>query len=98
MSLLNFFRSEKKSYQQNSASLAKERLQIVVSHQRNRRQGPDYLPLLEQELIDVISKYVKIDREQVNVNLADNGDFSRLELNIDLGEEKQGAEATTKAC
>lgn len=68
----------------NTASIAKERLQIIVSHERTRRSGPDYLPMLQQELVDVIAKYVKIDKNQVKVELDRNGDHSILELNITL--------------
>ena len=55
VSLLDYFRSEKKS----SASLAKERLQIIVAHERSKRGTPDYLPQLKQDILDVIRKYVK---------------------------------------
>lgn len=81
MSLFSYLRSKR----QNTASTAKERLQIVVSHQRaHNRSGVNYLPLLEQEIIDVIAKYIKIDRNQVKVSLDKAGDFSVLELNITL--------------
>ena len=82
MSLLNIFRSSRK----NSANIAKERLQIIVSHERAQRQGPDYLPMLQKELIDVIAKYVKIDKDQVKVELERSDDFSVLELNVTLPE------------
>ena len=83
MSLFSYLRSKR----QNTASTAKERLQIIVSHQRaHNRSGIDYLPLLEQEIIDVIAKYIKIDRNQVKVSLDKAGDFSVLELNITLAD------------
>ena len=68
----------------NTASIAKERLKIVVSHERMRQSDPDYLPLLQKELIDVIAKYVDIDPDQVNVALDRDGARSVLELNITL--------------
>jgi len=68
----------------NSASIAKERLQIIVSHQRSSRESPEYLPLLQKELIDVITKYVEINKEQVNVVFEKLGDNSVLELNVTL--------------
>ncbi|MAY07231.1 MAG: cell division topological specificity factor MinE, partial [Pseudomonadales bacterium] len=64
MSIFDYFRDRKKS---TPASIAKERLQIIVAHERGQRNQPDYLPQLQQEIIDVISKYVPIDREQVHV-------------------------------
>lgn len=81
MNIFSYLRSKR----QNTASTAKERLQIIVSHQRaHNRAGINYLPMLEQEIIDVIAKYIKIDRDQVKVSLDKAGDFSVLELNITL--------------
>ncbi len=84
-SLRNLF---KPNMQRNSAVLAKERLQIIVSHERSKRsQRPDFLPALQKELVDVIAKYVKIDTDQVNVALKQRDEFaSVLELNITLPE------------
>ncbi|RMF18769.1 MAG: cell division topological specificity factor MinE [Gammaproteobacteria bacterium] len=82
MSFWDYFRSRKES----SASIAKERLQIIVAHERNTRQQPDYLPALQKELIEVISKYVPIDPNDVQVQLDKNDDCSVLELNITLPE------------
>jgi len=55
MSLLDYFRSSKKS---STAATAKERLQIIVAHQRGERGAPDYFPQMKQEIIEVIRKYV----------------------------------------
>ena len=83
MSIFNYFlKKEKKS----SASVAKERLQIIVAHERNKRHQPDYLPLMQQEIIDVIRKYVNIGDDQVTVQVENSDDRSVLELNITLPE------------
>lgn len=82
MSIFDYFRDRKKST--TTASVAKERLQIIVAHERGQRNQPDYLPQLQQEIIDVISKYVAIDRDQVSVALENQGDCSILELNVTL--------------
>lgn len=84
MSIFNIFRNNK----QTSANIAKERLQIIVAHERAKRSGPDYLPKLQQELIDVIAKYVKIDKDKVQVSLENAGECSVLELNVTLPEEE----------
>ncbi|MFT0211851.1 cell division topological specificity factor MinE [Pseudomonas sp. F1_0610] len=81
MSILDFLRSRKK---QPTASIAKERLQIIVAHERGKRGQPDYLPALQKELVEVIRKYVNIDNEQVQVSLEDQDSCSILELNITL--------------
>lgn len=81
MSIINFFRSRNK---QSSASIAKERLQIIVAHERGRTDEPDYLPELQRELVEVIRKYVNIETEQVQVALDNQGNCSILELNVTL--------------
>ncbi|BCV36822.1 MULTISPECIES: cell division topological specificity factor MinE [Shewanella] len=84
MSLLDYFRSSKKS---STAATAKERLQIIVAHQRGERGAPDYFPQMKQEIIEVIRKYVHISEEQVSVQLDQNDDnLSVLELNVTLPE------------
>jgi cell division topological specificity factor len=67
-----------------SAKTARERLQIVVSHQRAAESDPDFLPRLRHELLTVICRYVKVDKDQVNVQLQRAGSCSILELNITL--------------
>jgi cell division topological specificity factor len=61
-------------------------LQIIVAHERNKRHQPDYLPLMQQEIIDVIRKYVNIGDDQVTVQVENSDDRSVLELNITLPE------------
>ncbi len=80
MNWLNYFRNEKK----DTASLAKERLKIIVAHQRAETSEHDFLPKLRQELINVIQKYVDIDVDLVNVELERDADHTVLELNITL--------------
>jgi len=84
MSIFKYFLKAKT----NSADIARERLQIIVAHQR-RRHAPDkdFLAKLQQELVDVIAKYVNIDKNQVKVELDKAGNRSVLELNITLPEE-----------
>lgn len=86
INFLDFFRQNKK----NTASLAKERLQIIVAHQR-AQQNVDYLPALQREILEVIKKYVKIDERQVKVELERSNDCSVLELNITLPEQAKTA-------
>lgn len=80
MSIFDYFRSQKK----NTASIAKERLQVIVAHERRKRNQPDYLPELQREILEVIRKYVHIDQDQIDVQLDNNGDCSILELNVTL--------------
>ena len=85
MSIFSYLR---RRGQTASASVAKERLQIIISHERAQRSTPDYLPKLQEEILEVIAKYVPINREQVVVNLDRLNDNSAvLELNITMPEE-----------
>jgi cell division topological specificity factor len=82
MSLLDFFRKPQKS-----ASIAKDRLQIIVARERvATRASADYLSKLQQELLQVIAKYEKIDLEHVTVTVDRAGGCDVLELNIVLGD------------
>lgn len=67
-----------------SASLAKERLKILISHERIQNKTPDFLPELKREIIMVISKYVTIDPEQIQIAMDCAGDSSSLELNFTI--------------
>ena len=84
MSLLSLLLGEKKK----TASVAKERLQIILAHERTGRSGhqPDYLPALQRDLVAVLSKYVKINPEDIKVNLERQDNLEVLEVKIELPE------------
>ncbi|MDB4969038.1 MAG: minE [Myxococcales bacterium] len=79
MGFLDYF---KRSSQ--SAAVAKDRLQIIVARERTVKGAPDYLPQLQQELLQVIAKYELIDLGQVTVNVDKSGGCEVLELNVVL--------------
>lgn len=83
MGLLDYFRSSR----QATASIAKERLQILVAHERAERNKPDYLPMLQKELLEVIRKYVNVDQESISVTMEQDENREVLELNIVLPDE-----------
>jgi cell division topological specificity factor len=82
MSFLSFLLGEKKK----TASVAKERLQIILAHERHGRNAsePDYLPALQRDLIAVISKYIPIDPSHIKVNLERQDNLEVLEVKIEL--------------
>jgi len=84
MSILSFLLGEKKK----TASVAKERLQIILAHERSGRgtAAPDYLPALQRDLVAVISKYVKIDPEHLKVQLERQDNLEVLDIKIELPE------------
>lgn len=83
MSFLSYLLGQKK----NTAGLAKERLQIILAHERADTRDsskPDYLPALQKELIAVISKYIQIDATDIKVSLDRHDNLDVLEVNIPL--------------
>ncbi|SDV51205.1 cell division topological specificity factor MinE [Chitinasiproducens palmae] len=82
MSLLRLLLGEKKK----SASVAKERLQLIIARERSGNEGPapDYLPALQAELIAVISKYAKVSSDDIKLNLEKQGNFEVLEVKIEI--------------
>ncbi|OQW95446.1 MAG: cell division topological specificity factor MinE [Beggiatoa sp. IS2] len=85
---MGFFSYFRASQQKNTALLAKERLQIIVAHERHQRDGShlDYLPSLQKELLEVVRKYFVIKDEHIKINLEKEGDCEILEVNIALNE------------
>jgi cell division topological specificity factor len=87
MSVLDFIKQRLIS-RTDSAQVAKERLQIIVAHERRQRKtGVVNLQELQQKLIAVIAEYLRIDKDQVNVELQRDDTRSVLELNVTLPEE-----------
>lgn len=80
--LLDYLRGNEKK----SASVAKERLQIILAHERAGRgtSAPDYLPALQEELMEVIAKYIHVDRDSFKVQLGRHDQYDVLELNVTL--------------
>jgi cell division topological specificity factor len=68
----------------NSASVAKERLQIVLAHERVGRDAPDFLPLLQKDLMEVVGRYVETGPDMIKVNLGRQGGTSVLEINVEI--------------
>ena len=69
-----------------TAGLAKERLRIIVAQERSTRGAPDSLPLLRNELLEVIKKYVHVDLEAININVERDSGHEILELSVALPE------------
>ena len=85
MSFFSFLLGEKKK----TAGVAKERLQIILAHERLARSPrPDYLPALQKELIAVIAKYIQIDPNDIKVDLQRQDNLDVLEVKIELPDKK----------
>ena len=82
MSVLSFLFGRNKK----SANVAKQRLQAVLAHERSARspRRPDYLPALQRELMSVVSKYVKVQSKDIQMNLQRRHNGEVLEVKIEL--------------
>lgn len=84
MNMLNFLRRPR---QASSAESAKERLQILLSHERTDRSSPEYLPMLQRDILEVIQRYMRVGDDGVDIKLERGDELSTLEINIELPEQ-----------
>jgi cell division topological specificity factor len=80
MRLLDFLFPERR----NTAAIARDRLKIVLAHERASAQAPDFLPALQKDLLEVVGRYIEIRDDMLRVNVARAGDTSLLEINVEL--------------
>ena len=78
MKLFNLFRP------QSSAPAARERLQIILSHERATAGQSDLLAILREEILSAIAKHVSIDRDSIQVRLNRGETVSALEINVEI--------------
>jgi cell division topological specificity factor len=79
MSLLDFFRGKK-----TSAPVARERLQIILAHERTGGAQSELLVTLREEILAVIAKHMPVDRDKVNVSMERGDGVSLLEVDVEL--------------
>ena len=78
-----------------SAPIARERLQILLAHERGLRGQPDLLMLLREEILNVVSRHVALDPEKVMVRMERGRNVSTLEVDIELPNGFEPALAAT---
>lgn len=86
MALLDYLLGQNKK---KSANQARDRLQILLAHERLQAKAPDYLPKLREEILQVIAKYVDIDDENLQISLDEENGFEVLELNLILPDSRK---------
>ncbi|MGH8504046.1 MAG: cell division topological specificity factor MinE [Gammaproteobacteria bacterium] len=84
MRFLDFFRTTKDDA---TAPIAKERLQVIVAHQRRHKDAPEYLARLQRDILTVIRRYAKVADDAVDVQVERSNGCEVLELNITLPDE-----------
>jgi cell division topological specificity factor len=78
MNLLAMFR------RQRSAPVARERLQVLLAHERMAGGHSELLNLLREEIVAVIKKHIKVDSDKVNIKLERGEDVSTLEIDVEM--------------
>ena len=79
-----------------TAAIAKERLQLIIAHERSGPSSkPDFLPAMQKELMAVIAKYVSVNPDDIKVSLEKQGNYEVLEVNIVLPEVESTARAAS---
>jgi cell division topological specificity factor len=91
MSLFRFFKS------QSAAPVARERLQILLSHERVALGPRDLAAILRDELLKTIARHVEIDPEKVKVTMDRAGAFSTLEIDVEIPCDKIDVSASRSA-
>lgn len=82
---MSFFGFSFRPRRPTSAQTAKDRLQILLAHERHGGSAaPDYLPYLQSDIVEVIRKYVEVDDEDVDIRMEKGQEVSCLEINIEL--------------
>ena len=81
MSFLNFFNRNR------TAPVARDRLQLLLAHERALAGRPDLAAVLQEEILAVIAKHIPISRDKVNVKLDRRSQVSTLEIDIEMPED-----------
>ena len=93
MGILDFLKRKPEA----TATVARERLRIIVAQERSTRGAPDYLPMMRSELLEVIKKYVNVDIEAISIKLEQDSGHEILELSVALPDGKPAAKSEAKA-
>ena len=88
MSVFNLFR------RRGTAPVARERLQILLAHERSTRGQPDLLAVLREEILAAIAKHVNVDQDRLIVRMDRGATVSTLEIDLELPNEAGRLKAT----
>lgn len=77
MSIFGLFRKPR------SAPMARERLQLLLAHER-ASAGSDLVSILREEILAVIAKHVQLDHDKVHVKMQRDENFSILEIDVEI--------------
>ena len=84
MSIFGFQFRPRRAQAAKTAQTAKERLQILLAHERADTAAQDLIPLLQRDILEVIRKHMQVGNEAVDIRLERDEDRSSLEINVEL--------------
>lgn len=87
MSMMNLFRRA------NSSAVARERLKILLTHERRSACSPELVALIHREVLAAIAKHVAIDPDKVAVEIRREDTMSFLEVNLEIPDGSGGRAA-----
>jgi cell division topological specificity factor len=77
--IFDFLRRKKS----NTSTVARDRLQVIVAHERKASSQPSWMPEMQKEILAVIAKYISIDQKDLKVEMSNDDDMSVLEISVD---------------
>jgi cell division topological specificity factor len=73
-----------------TAAIAKNRLAILIAHERAPNSArTDYIPAMKDELLQVISKYVNVNPDAINIQFSRQDNYEVMEVNVVLPEDTE---------
>jgi cell division topological specificity factor len=78
MNLFELFRKK------STAPIARDRLQVLLAHERSVIGKSDLLATLQEEILAVIAKHITVDRDAVQIKLDRGASFSTLEIDVEV--------------
>ena len=91
MTLFKFFKSR------GTAPVARERLQILLAHERVSLGSCDLIAILRDELLATIARHIEFDPEKLSVKMDRAGSVSTLEIDVEVPSEEIAAETRRRA-
>jgi cell division topological specificity factor len=89
-SILNLFKRG------GTAPVARDRLQILLAHERTIAGGSDLVAVLREEILAVIKKHVHVESEKVLVKMERGESVSTLEVEIEVPTPTKAAAAAAR--
>ena len=72
----------------NSRNHAKSRLKLIIAHDR-ANINPDMMKAMREEILDVVARYVEVDREEMEFSISNDHRMTSLTANLPIRQVKR---------